>query len=112
MALQEKATLARKTKKALDKKDAKIADLKKKLKKNRTDATITNQKKYDTVESSKKIVEELKNKEENNLKLAVEKKTAKETVQAWRPIFDKAVEKMNANFPIYGGLYGNLLQIP
>lgn len=101
-ALKEKAALAENAEKALAEKDTEIENSKKELKKSHIDVTVANQEKIDNVEGSKKIVGELKNKEANYMKLSTEKKTVEETIQAWKPIFDKAVEKRNAIFPICG----------
>lgn len=47
------------------------------------------------MEGNKKLADEIKKKEADNLNLDEDKKI----VQAWNPVFDKDVEKMNAILP-------------
>lgn len=54
--------------------------MKKELKNSKVDVVDVNQENSDVKEDSKKIVEELSNKEADNLKLSKEKKTTKEVV--------------------------------
>lgn len=72
-ALREKAALDENVKKALVEKDSQIAYLKKELEKRRANFVSAAKEKFDVVEGNKKLSNELKQKEAENMNLAKEK---------------------------------------